>query len=496
MKDCSEHMDIEKLLKLARSCLIERRLEETAGYCAQILERESDQTDALHILALVHYQTGDPARATELLERAIGASPEFVPAYTDLAAILQISNRVPEAISLLEKAIEIDPRYAEAQLNLGNAKHQLGEVAAAERHYRLALECDPDLTRGWVSLGNLLRTIRRTEESVDCFQRALRLAPTNAVIHNFLGAAYRDLGQTSDAISNFKKAVELDPDNADANANFGAAKMWRREFSSAIKYFDRSGTLDSMASALECLLHLEKFDEFFSRVEAAAQVGQTNLHIASISAYASQQLSRPDPYPFCHEPMNFVQVIDQPGRSDFDDDFLVELAAEAKRLESVWQPRGISTVKGYQTAPSLFRRPTAALSRLKEIIDTEVAEFRKSHEASQNSFIQNWPAKTKLNGWFVRLVSEGFQSVHNHPEGWLSGVFYLRLPLASTPPEGGIEFSLKNESYPAIAEDDPRRTYIPKVGQLVLFPSSLYHRTVPFKSNEERLCIAFDVAPA
>ena len=29
-----------------------------------------------------------------------------------------------------------------------------------------------------------------------------------------------------------------------------------------------------------------------------------------------------------------------------------------------------------------------------------------------------------------------------------------------------------------------------------LFPSSLFHRTIPFRSDEERLCIAFDLLPA
>ena len=32
-------------------------------------------------------------------------------------------------------------------------------------------------------------------------------------------------------------------------------------------------------------------------------------------------------------------------------------------------------------------------------------------------------------------------------------------------------------------------------GDLVLFPSSLFHHTIPFKSNEERFTFAFDIIP-
>ena len=35
----------------------------------------------------------------------------------------------------------------------------------------------------------------------------------------------------------------------------------------------------------------------------------------------------------------------------------------------------------------------------------------------------------------------------------------------------------------------------PKEGDLILFPSSLFHKTLPFSSNQERHVIAFDIIP-
>ena len=92
----------------------------------------------------------------------------------------------------------------------------------------------------------------------------------------------------------------------------------------------------------------------------------------------------------------------------------------------------------------------------------------------------------------------GHLTSHIHEEGWLSGVLYLAMP--SDRPEGstagGIEFSTDGDDYPREHDDFPRRTLLPGVGDIVLFPSSLFHRTIPFQSNEERICIAFDVKPA
>jgi hypothetical protein len=33
------------------------------------------------------------------------------------------------------------------------------------------------------------------------------------------------------------------------------------------------------------------------------------------------------------------------------------------------------------------------------------------------------------------------------------------------------------------------------VGDIVLFPSSLFHRTIPFSADEDRICVAFDLKP-
>ncbi len=38
-----------------------------------------------------------------------------------------------------------------------------------------------------------------------------------------------------------------------------------------------------------------------------------------------------------------------------------------------------------------------------------------------------------------------------------------------------------------------RRIYQPKKGDIILFPSSLFHRTIPFNSDVERCVIAFDL---
>ena len=96
--------------------------------------------------------------------------------------------------------------------------------------------------------------------------------------------------------------------------------------------------------------------------------------------------------------------------------------------------------------------------------------------------------------WSVRLRGRGNHVSHTHPQGWISSAFYVALPDtrgAEARNAGALQFGVP----PRELELDlpPIATIEPVAGQLVLFPSTLWHGTVPFASGE-RLTIAFDVA--
>ncbi|MFB3053800.1 MAG: putative 2OG-Fe(II) oxygenase, partial [Alphaproteobacteria bacterium] len=58
-----------------------------------------------------------------------------------------------------------------------------------------------------------------------------------------------------------------------------------------------------------------------------------------------------------------------------------------------------------------------------------------------------------------------------------------------------ITFTLHGRDYPILNEDIPNIRHSPKVGDLVMFPSSLFHYTSPFHADAERQCVAFDMCP-
>ena len=81
-----------------------------------------------------------------------------------------------------------------------------------------------------------------------------------------------------------------------------------------------------------------------------------------------------------------------------------------------------------------------------------------------------------------------------HPDGWISGVYYVKIPkeVNVNSKVGWLELgkfpddlipNLKTKSDDIMAEE----------GKMILFPSYMWHNTVPLEKNEKRICIAFDV---
>ena len=95
------------------------------------------------------------------------------------------------------------------------------------------------------------------------------------------------------------------------------------------------------------------------------------------------------------------------------------------------------------------------------------------------------------------MKSGGFLAPHNHEYGWITGSFYLQIPNYNDidNDSGNIAFSYEGPRYPN--KDKNFNLTIKKIEtrDICIFPSSLFHHTIPFKSTEERVTFAFDIIP-
>lgn len=106
------------------------------------------------------------------------------------------------------------------------------------------------------------------------------------------------------------------------------------------------------------------------------------------------------------------------------------------------------------------------------------------------------PRSYTLTIWANILAPGGHQASHIHNLGWISGVYYPSLPpeIERTGPGGWIAFGEPGYGLPAPPGLAPMLRQ-PEAGTMFLFPSYLWHHTVPLDTGVERISVAFDVVP-
>ncbi len=491
-----QRIDANELFRKAISALQAGKPSEAESYCRKILTHVPGQPNVLQILGLARFEQKDYAGAAKHLEAALVSLPDAPDIHLQLGNAIAERRQYTRALTLFDRALKLKPAYPEACFNKGRILEKVGRLEDA----RVALEASLDIRPGYLSailnLSAVLKQLGRVDEAIDLCKETLASHPDHPGMHNNLGNLLADKGDTQGAEAAYQKAAELDPGFAQARSNLGVMLFEQARYADALSNFQAVDTGYARGKVVECLAHLGQWQDCESFIARIARKEPRNLLVAATSAYLAKARGSADPFTFCPQPFDFVSVYPDLGEESGAGDLIASVKQEILRRETIWEPRTSSTKGGYQTADTLFDRPDGPLERLERVIRSRIDDYLANHAGSDCLLIAQWPAKYRLRGWFVRLVKGGHQASHIHPDGWLSGVTYLDVPGDERPPAGGIEFGLYCESYPLLESGEgPKKQHAPRIGDLVLFPSSLYHRTIPFDSERERLSIAFDVVP-
>ncbi len=158
-------------------------------------------------------------------------------------------------------------------------------------------------------------------------------------------------------------------------------------------------------------------------------------------------------------------------------------------------PSHHATVGGFHTG-ELFGEDDGVMSSLESAIAAQVgAYFSALPTGFPHVFVSKRPSAVALSGWGVVLQGKAVQSPHLHPDAWLSGVYYARVPASLVGLAGTLELNARPDDG-FLAATGKAVNVRPKVGGLVLFPASLWHRTIATECDDVRVSVAFDVVGA
>ena len=473
---------------------LDRQQDAESSYRCAIVSRP-DYAEAHFNLAITLGELGRISEAEDSYRKTILVQPNFAEAHFNLGNLLKNLGKLADAETAYRQACSVNPEFVEAQGNLGLVLYEQRKLEAAESQFLIAIALKSDYVEALSNLGLTLKGLGKLDEAKEALQRAVATNPNQVEAHCNLGHTLRELGHLDEAEASYSQALTLDPGYSEARVNRSQVRYETGRIDAALTDLDSCNSADARARALEMLYAAGRHEEVYERIERRAGLDDTNIRMAAFSAFISEKLKKPTAHNFCQRPLSFFHSSSISSHVNDVAGFISGLVDDLYTIETTWEPAGKATVSGFQMADhvALFDQDSPYIQNLKSIIFDEIEKYRERFKDESCALINDYPVESTLAGWHVVLKRQGYQNPHIHPWGWISGVVYLKLPPSLGRDEGATEFSLNGDFY-----SDPKSSSLllnPKPGDIVLFPSSLHHRTIPFTSDVDRVVVAFDLQP-
>lgn len=345
---------------------------------------------------------------------------------------------------------------------------------------------------------------RRVPRQRELLTRAIQQRPDSVLLHVQLGDVLLRAAEYEDAARAFARAVELGPGDADAalglgNALAGRALAKAGRDDAALAELRAALVLNpSHFQALHALARLlvdrRDYAGILAECETSLARAPGNSAALALKSQALLALGHDDAARELLDVDRFARIDrpEQPPSAAGAESFLAALERSLRASPGLEFEPEHRTARGGSRA-DLRPTPRQPEAMLRDMIQEVVQAYRRSLlDDTSHPFAAAAPNRASLVMWTNILSAGGYHTPHVHPAAWLSGVYYVRVPGGAEEHRGTLELACTEPMFKGHA-NPLMRPVLPEPGMLVLFPSYFYHRTLPIRSAEERIAVAFDV---
>ena len=378
----------------------------------------------------------------------------------------------PGAIAAYRQVLRRSPTHEAAAQELARLVWvETGDWRAATAPLRSARAAGGRSTPVVLTEGKILEAAGQRDALHALFDAVLVQEPGNPAITRAAAHAWLEDDDLDKASTLVERTVRLAPRSAQALIELAAVRLAQGRGADALEAARLSTTLEPLDQSTWGWL-----------------------------ATAARATGDPD-YPQLYDYARFVRPyrIETPSGWPTLEAYLADLEQTLRGLHRFKvHPADQSLREGTQTNVDFSLSDDPVIKAFFQAIDGPIRRYMEEVGAGADPLrSRNTGAYRIESSWSVLLKPNGFHVNHYHPMGWLSSAFYVRLPseaLNSDAREGWIKFG--EPPFKTIPAQPPAHFVRPEPGLLVLFPSYMWHGTVPFTTAEDRLTVAFDVVPA
>lgn len=205
-----------------------------------ILTQFPSHSDALHLLGLIYYKSGEFKSALFYIEKSISIQPNNSTYHLNLGSVQQAMHEYDEAIRNYTKAININCKYAEAYTYKGNAFKLLKKYEEAIVSHEMAISLRPNYAEAYLNLGTVYKELNRLDDAIIYYSKSLDINSNLVQSWVNIGVVLNEMGKFSEAQDFFSTAIKINPKLAEAWSNKGISTYHLGDFNKAVFEFDKA----------------------------------------------------------------------------------------------------------------------------------------------------------------------------------------------------------------------------------------------------------------
>lgn len=205
----------------------------------EVLKRQPQHVDSLHLLGVIALQNQNPTAAVKLIKLAIAHAPKVAEFHSNLGLALKDVALWDDALASLDESIRLDPASAPAHFNRGLIFQALQKPELALACFEKATAFNPAYAEAHFQLGLTLQELQRPDLAVASYDLALALWPTDPKTHYNKGVALQAMGQLEASVQSYSQATDCDAGYTEAHFNQGVALHQLRQLDAALDCYRR-----------------------------------------------------------------------------------------------------------------------------------------------------------------------------------------------------------------------------------------------------------------
>ena len=186
--------------------------EEAIPVLEKVVDRSSDDVEAIRSLASAHTAAGSTERARELLDHAISIDPDNATLFIDKAQLLEKSDQYEEALKAFDKAVSLDHDYKPfVAVDRSRTLGRMGKFGAAREAVFPFLSIGKIIPGIFYYYGAALASENKLGEALAYFDKAIEAFEFDSNAWGTKGVMLCRLGKYTEALDALRRSITLDP---------------------------------------------------------------------------------------------------------------------------------------------------------------------------------------------------------------------------------------------------------------------------------------------